>query len=72
MKIRATRDAKMSLVNLLKYFTSTDPWNPATTRAMRTTQKEVHTLQGRNSISLLLAKPNSASSNRRRGPVHPE
>ena len=66
--------AKMSLVNLVKYLTITDPWNMATTKAITTNQIPIQTRHVKKSMLALfaLAKLYKASSNNKTGPVTPE
>ena len=62
MKTVAMKEAKMSLVNLVKYLTTKEPWKQATVAAMIRHQKLIQTLQGKNSTSALLENWNRASS----------
>lgn len=71
MKTREMRAANMSLVNLVMYFTKTEPWKKATTMAMIKFQMEIQKRQGRNSTSAILLKSSKAVSYKRIGPVTP-
>lgn len=68
----AMNDAKMSFVKVVKYFTTKEPWNAATTREMMILQKLIQTRQVRNSTSAFFENLNNASSKTMRGPVTPK
>ena len=71
-KSKDTKPAKMSLVNLVKCLTNTDPWKHATKIAMANNQIPTHTLQAKKFNSRLTAFEYKLSSNSRIGPVTPK